>query len=61
MDDNDKLSWRSAVKGLKILGEKLMKEEGRKKELLRGITLPTLRKYEIKDIKKAIKFAKKLL
>ena len=61
MDEIDKQSWRSAIKGLRILGEKMIKEEERKKELLSGVELPVMRKHEIKDIKRAIKFAKKLI
>lgn len=61
MDEIDKQSWRSAIKGLRILGEKMLKEEEKEGELIKDIILPEMRKHEIKDIKRAIKFAKKLV
>jgi len=55
MDEIDVMSWRSAVRGLRILGEKLLKED------MKAVKLKPMRKYEVKDIKKAIRFVKYLL
>ena len=58
MDENDKMSWRSAIKGLKVLGEKLLKED-RKSD--KEVVLPPMRRHELGDIKRAMRFAKKLI
>jgi hypothetical protein len=58
MNELDVISWKSAISGLKLLGERLLKE---KHWAVPSLKVGPMRKHEIKDIKRSLRFIRYIL